>query len=79
MDKRIDKDGNWKVNSWRVEKDKPKVAVSYALQEDEAERGKVKFGRLRNGSKELWRQTEFYYYYYYYLRFAERSTDLVAL
>jgi len=53
-----DEDGNWRENIQRVEEDIPKVAVSYALQEDEAERGKVKFGRERNGSKGLWRETE---------------------
>jgi len=58
MDKFRDEDGNWRENIQRVEEDIPKVAVSYALQEDEAERGKVKFGRERNGSKGLWRETE---------------------
>ena len=56
-DKFRDNDGNWRENIQRVEEEKPKVAVSYAVQEDEAERGKVKFEMERNGSKRLWRET----------------------
>jgi hypothetical protein len=45
MDKFRDKDGNWRENIHQVEKDIPKLAVSYTLQEDETERGKMKFER----------------------------------
>ena len=42
MDKFRDKDGNCRENFQRGEEDIPKVAVSYTLQEDETERGKLK-------------------------------------
>jgi hypothetical protein len=58
MDKFRDKDGNWRENIQRVEEDIPKVAVSYSVQEDETERGKLKLEREKNGSKGLWRETE---------------------
>jgi hypothetical protein len=58
MDKFRDKDGNWRESIQRVEEDIPKVAVSYSVQEDETERGKVKLERERNESKGLWRETE---------------------
>jgi len=45
VDKFRNKAGNWTENIQRVEKDIPKVAVSYAVQEDEAEKGKVKLER----------------------------------
>jgi hypothetical protein len=41
-----------------VEGDIPKFALSYKRQVDKAKRVKVKFGRERNGSKDIWRETE---------------------
>jgi hypothetical protein len=58
MDKFRDKDGNWRENVQRVEEDIPEFAVSYSVQEDEKEKGKVKFERKRNGSKGLCCETE---------------------
>jgi hypothetical protein len=45
VDKFRDKVGNWRENIQRVEEDVPKVAISYTVQEDESEKGKVKFER----------------------------------
>jgi len=41
-----------------VEEDIPKFAVSYSVQQNETERGKVKSGRERNESKGIWHETE---------------------
>jgi hypothetical protein len=58
MDKVRDKDGNLRENTQRMVEDIPNVAVSYTLQEDETDRGKVKFERGRNGSKGRWCEME---------------------
>jgi 3-dehydroquinate dehydratase len=42
IDNAIDKVDNWRENVQSLEKDTPKFAVSYTLQEDEIERSKVK-------------------------------------
>ena len=53
-----DNDGNWRGHIERLEEDIPKVAVSYSVQEDETERGKLRFERDWNGSNGLWCETE---------------------
>ena len=56
MDKFRGKGGNWIENNQRVEQDILKFVVSYSMQEDETERGKLKLEKERNWSKGLWRE-----------------------
>ena len=38
-------DDNWRDQTQRVEEDRLKIAVRYSVQEDETERGKLRFVR----------------------------------